>query len=206
VLNDARIRLALLGCESERVSAEVVMGGRIEAHKAITFSASEMRVETFSPKDQAILARAGGLPFVRFAISYIKDGPEMQAYRDRAGGAYLAAKLERGSAMADVSGIAAAADELWLCRGDLGAEVGLPGMARAAHQFTGQVGALKVPCLLAGQVLEHMSGHPQPTRSEVSCLYDALQAGYGGCVLSDEVAIGRYPVEACRAAGMFKIF
>jgi len=42
-----------------------------------------------------------------------------------------------------------------------------------------------------------------PTRSEVSCIYDALLQEYSGLVLSDETAIGDYPLEAVRAAGMF---
>jgi pyruvate kinase len=37
----------------------------------------------------------------------------------------------------------------------------------------------------------------------VCYLYDSLLAGYRGVVLSDEVAIGRYPVESVRAAALF---
>ncbi len=129
----------------------------------------------------------------------------MAAYRARLGqGAYLIAKLERRPALESVEEIAAAADELWLCRGDLGAELGLPGMAVASHRFSQQVRSLPVPSFLAGQVLEHLTAAPAPTRSEVTCLYDALAAGYRGVVLSDETAIGRFPVEACRAAALFK--
>ena len=59
------------------------------------------------------------------------------------------------------------ADELWLCRGDLGAEFGLRSMAEAARRFSNTIGDLPIPALLAGQVLEHMVEHPAPTRSEV---------------------------------------
>ena len=60
------------------------------------------------------------------------------------------------------------------------------------------------PVFLAGQVLEHMSAHPVPTRSEISYLYDALQRGFQGLVLSDETAVGAYPLEACRTAALFR--
>jgi pyruvate kinase len=49
-----------------------------------------------------------------------------------------------------------------------------------------------------------MTGQPTPTRSEVCYLHDALAKGYRGVVLSDETAIGRYPVESCRAAALFR--
>jgi pyruvate kinase len=50
-------------------------------------------------------------------------------------------------------------------------------MAQAAQQFSHIVPSLPVPVVLAGQVLEHMTAHPTPTRAEVCNLYDALQAG-----------------------------
>jgi pyruvate kinase len=118
--------------------------------------------------------------------------------------AYLIAKLERGPALDEAGLIAASADELWLCRGDLGAELGLREMALAVRRFSEGAARCPVPVYLAGQVLEHMTGQPNPTRSEVCYLYDALAQGYHGVVLSDETAIGRYPVESCAAAAMFK--
>jgi pyruvate kinase len=158
-----------------------------------------------SEKDRTILEETRGFRAVRYALSYVKDAAEMSRYRQAAGaGAALIAKLERGSALDETVQIAGLAHELWLCRGDLGAELGLPGMAEAAHRFSREVNGLPVPALLAGQVLEHMAAHPNPTRSEVVVLYEALALGYHGFVLSDETAIGQYPVESCRAAAMFK--
>jgi pyruvate kinase len=49
-----------------------------------------------------------------------------------------------------------------------------------------------------------MVDHPAPTRSEVCALYEALLKGYRGVVLSDEAAIGRYPIESCRTAALFR--
>ena len=58
--------------------------------------------------------------------------------------------------------------------------------------------------LLAGQVFEHMTEHPTPTRSELCAAFDALQSGYAGFVLSDETAIGCDPVASCRVAALFQ--
>jgi pyruvate kinase len=49
---------------------------------------------------------------------------------------------------------------------------------------------------MAGQVLEHLTSHRDPTRSEVCHLYDLKVRGYAGIVLSDETAIGIDPVNA----------
>jgi pyruvate kinase len=205
VLNDAKIKLVREAIGLERIRARVVNGGELSARKGITFAASDYRQEKLNDKDRAILDRTRHLPFVRYAISYTRDALEMRKYRAHFGNtAYLIAKLERRPAMDESHGIAEIADELWLCRGDLGAELGLRLMAETVQRFSGTIGDLPIPVLLAGQVLEHMTEHPTPTRSEVCTLYDALLKGYRGFVLSDEAAVGRYPIESCRSAALFR--
>ena len=205
VLNDARIKLVREAIGTERLQTRVITGGEISARKGITYSASSYRQEDLSGKDRTIFERTRHLPFVRYAISYVRDVVEMRRYRDHFGeAAYLIAKLERQPAVDEAQDIAAVANELWLCRGDLGAELGLRSMAEAAHRFSDTIGALPIPALLAGQVLEHMVDHPTPTRSEVCTLYEALLKGYRGFVLSDEAAIGRHPIESCRSAALFR--
>lgn len=205
VLNDAKVRLEVTGIDGEAITARVTQGGPIAPNKGITFTASEYRKERLSEKDRAIFDRTSSSPRIRYAISYIRDAAEMARYRSLFGpAAYLIAKLERGPAVEQAEQIAPFVDALWLCRGDLGAELGLPGMAAASATFSARVPALNNPCIMAGQVLEHMTVSPTPTRSEVCYLYDTLARGYRGFVLSDETAIGRYPVESCRAAAMFR--
>jgi pyruvate kinase len=205
LLNDAKVRLAVESAGDDTLRARVVLGGTVSAGKGITYASSAYRQESLGEKDRRILEATRRLDGIRYAVSYVKDAAEMAGYRALLGPAiHLVAKLERREALAEAEAIAAAADELWLCRGDLGAELDFRAMAEAVHHFGGRVGALPAPSLLAGQVLEHMATHPTPTRSEICYLHDALAAGYRGVVLSDETAIGRYPVESCRAAALFR--
>ncbi|MBN1543041.1 hypothetical protein JW992_12945, partial [candidate division KSB1 bacterium] len=142
---------------------------------------------------------------IRYAISYVRDAAEMQHYRELLGrDLYLIAKLERKSAVTQARQLADSADELWLCRGDLGAELGFRALAETARRFAAQVPSLPLPVLLAGQVLEHLSEHSTPTRAELCNLYDSLCSGYHGVVLSDETAVGQYPIESCRIAALFR--
>lgn len=204
-LNDARVRLALESSRPDWLSARVIQGGELVSNKGVTFTASTYRREKLSQKDQTILAETQPLAFVRYALSYVKDEVEMARYRALIGSsAYLIAKLERQPAVDQARQVAANADELWLCRGDLGAELGPRAMAETVCRFSEQVRVLPGPVLLAGQVLEHMTGQPGPTRSELCYLHDALIKGYQGFVLSDETAVGKYPVESCRTAALFR--
>ncbi len=204
-LNDAKVHLRVEVIADEHLRAQVTRGGPLSAHKGITYLASDFRSEAFSEKDQEIIWQTKDLPGIRYAISYLRDAAEMHRYRNQFGlQAYLIAKLERAPAMAEAEQIAIEANELWVCRGDLGAELGLPGMARAVHALSGQIRGLDCPAMMAGQVLEHMTAAASPTRAEVCGLHDALAWGYAGFVLSDETAIGRGPVDACQATAMFR--
>jgi pyruvate kinase len=203
-LNDARIQLRRTAAGPDWLQAQVITGGELLPRKGITYQASDYRQEALNEKDWAVLRMARSLAYARFAISYVRDAAEMERYAGQAGaGVSLIAKLERQPAVQEARQIAAHAHELWLCRGDLGAELGWSDMAKAAALFGSLVGSLPRPTLLAGQVLEHMTLHPQPTRSEVSYLYESLLQGYQGIVLSDETAVGKHPVAACRMAALF---
>jgi pyruvate kinase len=215
VLNDAKTRLEVETSRSGSLRARVTQGGVISPNKGITFTASTYRSEALSDKDQTIIRQTRDLPSIRYAISYVRDAAEMAGYRARINRmpghpAYLIAKLERQPAvdeaalMAEAANGGPSADELWICRGDLGAELGLKDMAKAVQRFSEKAGRFPAPAILAGQVLEHMTGQPNPTRSEICYLYDALSKGYRGVVLSDETAIGRYPVESCKTAALFR--
>jgi pyruvate kinase len=146
VLNDAKIRLVREAIGVESLRARVVSGGELSARKGITFVASDYRQEELNDKDRAILDQTRHLPLVRYAISYIRDALEMRKYRAHLGDAvYLIAKLERQPAVDEALHIAETADELWLCRGDLGAELGLRSMAKTVQRFSDTIDDLPIP-------------------------------------------------------------
>lgn len=205
VLNDGRVRLEIENILGDEIQAEVITGGEISSRKGITFSESTYRIERLSEKDRKILDETRDLHFIQYAISYVKDAEEMVKYRQDIGkDVNIIAKLERQPAIDQVALIADQADEIWLCRGDLGAELGDQAMAKAVYRFKDQLLQFPVPVLLAGQVLEHMTLQPTPTRSEVCYLYEAILHGFSGVVLSDETAVGKYPIESVRAAAIFR--
>lgn len=205
VMNDARVRAEIISLGDLSVTARVTQGGEISAGKGITLPAADYRTEQLLPKDLEIHERTRHIEGIRYAVSYVRDAQEMARYRALLGpDRPTIAKLERPQAMIEAAEVAAYADSVWVCRGDLGSELGPTGMAAAVSSFASELARIDVPVLMAGQVLEHMTHNPLPTRSEVCHLYDILAAGYHGIVLSDETAVGRYAVESCAAAAAFQ--
>ncbi|MCE1255659.1 MAG: pyruvate kinase [Anaerolineae bacterium] len=205
VLNDAKTRLKIESYSETLIKTRVIKGGILSSHKGITFSQCDARKEDLSEKDREIFETTRHLPFIHYAVSYVKDTIEMQRYRSIFGpDVYLISKLERQPAINEAVELAKYANELWVCRGDMGAELGIAEMARTVHDFSLNLSRFTIPVYLAGQVLEHMVDHASPTRSEMCFIYDSILNGYQGIVLSDEAAIGSYPLESCQAAAMFK--
>jgi pyruvate kinase len=205
VLNDAKSILEIISIDEDEIRVKVILGGLISSHKGITFQETHYRREHLSRKDKQIFEMSKDYAYIQYAVSYVKDADEMQRYREEFGdGVYLAAKLERSDALREAAEIAKFADELWICRGDLGAELGLKNMAMALSGFNQKLNAMPVNVIMAGQVLEHMTHNPLPTRSEICYLFDCLERGFAGFVLSDEAAVGKFPLEACKVAAMFK--
>jgi len=197
-LDDARITLEVEAVAQGEIKARVLGGDGppLRANKGINRPDHPVPFEALSEADARAVQVAGAYPFCQCAFSFVHDGSEAACLR-RLTGAPLVAKLERPEALDRAAHIAEAFDELWLCRGDLGSQVGMAALGPLQEAFTARLPGLRVPSLLAGQVLEHMTHHPEPTRSEVVHLYDAARAGWAGVVLSDETAVGQNPVAVC---------
>ncbi|MEQ9666896.1 pyruvate kinase [Coleofasciculus sp. G2-EDA-02] len=194
-LNDARIQLEVIEIQDKSATANVITNGELSSYKGINRVDHPVPFTQLSQHDQRAVELGLRYPFVQFACSFVLDGKEVTPIRQQIGDRYLIAKIERPEAMSYLSQLDQGFDELWFCRGDLGAQVGCKALGQLQAAFIAQFPQLSRPKFLAGQVLEYMTHFPQPTRTEVVHLYDIQQAGFDGIVLSDETAIGRYPAK-----------
>jgi pyruvate kinase len=199
-LDDAKLRLKVERVSAGALEARALNEGRLVTRKGINVDQHPVRLEGLTVRDLDALRVATHFGVNVFAYSFMTDGREAAWLRDAAPGCRVVGKIERAEAADRLSVIAGAVDAVWVCRGDLGAQLGLPEMASFVAGVDPRQHA--VPVLMAGQVLEHLTGHPEPTRSEACHLYDVLDRGYSGIVLSDETAIGNDPVHATGVAAM----
>ena len=175
-------------------------GPRVQEGDAHHFAGSSGSVIT--EKDKADIEFGVAQHVEYFALSYVgraEDVEELRAILASAGSkARIIAKIERKDAVAHAADIIAAADAVMVARGDLGNEVPLERIPFAQYSLIQQANAAGKPVIVATEMLPSMIDHDVPTRSDVSDIVLAVMMGADAVMLSNESAIGKFPVEAER--------
>jgi len=190
-LNDGKVVLKIIDkIGPVRMRAECMQNGELGSAKGLNSVDHVFALARMTEVDSEAVKIGNEYPFVEYAVSFVGDGSEAGFFRPFTGHHRLIAKIERRVAMENLINIDDNFDELWLCRGDLGAEVGWRDLGVLQNTFVKAFPLLHRPKILAGEVLGSMVSSPLPSRSEMVHLYDILQSGFDGIVLSDETACG----------------
>jgi pyruvate kinase len=107
----------------------------------------------------------------------------------------LIAKIEKPQAMEAAEDIIRTADCVMVARGDLGIELPIQDVPLAQKRLLRLAGQLARPSITATQMLDSMVSSPRPTRAEATDVANAIFDGTDAVMLSQETAVGQYPVE-----------
>ncbi|NOZ62455.1 MAG: hypothetical protein GXO74_12330 [Calditrichaeota bacterium] len=198
VIDDGKIELEVEKSNYQEIAAIVRRGGVLQSFKGVTFVNKMPSFQEVTGRDRTIIEQTSSLKFLGYAISYLQNAEELQLFRDVAGGKPLTAKIEREEALRNLVEISAIANVTWLCRGDLGANTNVFDLYHYERHFAKIMAMSGKPYLIAGQALEHFTHNPSATRAEIAHLGFLVDLGFSGVVLSDETAIGDFPVEAVK--------
>ncbi len=198
--------IASVSMASPRITARVFRGGILRSRKSLNRVEHPIPTRDITSRDVAMIDVALRYPFTEFAFSFVHDGHEAALLRPYCFGRRLIAKIERPEAFEHLAAIADGFDEIWLARGDLGAQGGIFRLGALQDRFARahRQTFSNTPALLAGQVLEHLTHHEEATRAEIVGLHDALVSGYDGVVLSDETAVGHHVDAVTRLLGAWR--
>lgn len=129
------------------------------------------------------------------AISFAENPQYIDEIRKLAPSAFLIAKIESEQGAVNFDEILAVSDGIMVARGDLGKAVSLEKVPPLQKEFTQKTLKANKFLITATEMLLSMVNNPEPTRAEVSDVANAVFDNSTAVMLSEETAIGKYPVK-----------
>jgi len=199
-LNDGFIQLQVERVSGEEVFCRTVIGGPLLSYKGLALPGVKIFADAVSDTDLEFVAFALQEGVDAFGVSFAETADDIRKVKGFAEGrgqsAYVIAKIERPEAVDNFDAILSATDAIMIARGDLGVQIPLEDVPAVQKKLTHKANLLGRPVITATQMLLSMTENIRPTRAEVSDVANAILDGTDAVMLSEETAIGRYPVEA----------
>jgi pyruvate kinase len=203
LLGDGNVELVVRAVGPRSLETRVVNGGSVSSHAGLFLPRAHLRTSIFAGKDRedAAVGLAEGIDYL--ALSFVRDGRDLSDARqwlNAHGGREvgLIAKIERAEALGAIDSILEASDGIMVARGDLGIEVPLERLAMEQKMLVRRANLAGKFAVVATQMLLSMLNSPRPTRAEATDVANAVLDGADAVMLSEESAVGKFPVESVR--------
>jgi pyruvate kinase len=201
-LSDGQIKLRVLRTSVTDIICECEEGGRLYSGKGVNVPELRDGLRSFTDKDKEFLAFGleHGVDLV--AVSFVRSATDIEAVRrfmkSKGRTVPIVAKIEKREAVRNIDGIVDKTDALMVARGDLGVENPVEEVPELQKELIAKCNSRGIPVITATQMLESMVSSPTPTRAEVTDVANAIFDGTDAVMLSEETAVGKFPIECVR--------
>jgi pyruvate kinase len=205
-LSDGLIRLRVTSKTASVLNCRCQNGGRLLSGKGVNIPDLAKEFQGFTAKDQKFLEFGLDQGVDLVAVSFVQGGLDIRRVKQivqrklktELKRPWIIAKIERKEALRNLDEIIDVSDGVMVARGDLGVENPIEQVPIIQKIVISKCNAKAVPVITATQMLESMVENPRPTRAEASDAANAVLDGTDALMLSEETAIGSFPVECVR--------
>ncbi|MGF1509242.1 MAG: pyruvate kinase [Myxococcota bacterium] len=198
LLADGRLHLDIQRIDGTDVHTTVKVGGVVSSGKGINLPGTQISVPSLSDKDLRDLEFGLNLGVDYVALSFVRTPHDILMLREqmrRLGRIVpIVSKIEKPQAVQYLEGIVDEGDGIMVARGDLGVELPPEQVPRVQRQAIKLARGRAKISIVATQMLMSMVEHARPTHAEVSDVANAVFDGADAVMLSDETAMGQYPI------------
>ncbi len=197
LLDDGKVHVGVKEKGKDFLAVEVIAGQALSNNKGFNVPGIILPIPALTEKDRTDLDAALEMGVDWVAQSFVQRADDVLETRKIIDGrAALMAKIEKPSAVEDITEILKHIDGVMLARGDLGVELPPEDVPAVQKKIVRKVRHAGKPIIVATQMLESMIENARPTRAEASDVATAVYDGADAVMLSAETATGAYPVEA----------
>ena len=190
-----RLRVQTVREGDGEVETAVEIGGSVSTRQGLNIPGSTRGLPAVPEEDLDMLRFGESIGVDLVALSFVRTAEDVTSVR-RHTRLPLIAKIEKPQAVDAAEEIIRAADCVMVARGDLGIELPIEDVPIVQKQLLRTAGKLARPAITATQMLDSMVNSSRPTRAEVADVANAILDGTDAVMLSQETAIGQYPVGA----------
>jgi pyruvate kinase len=196
-LADGSVRLRVVAVRAPEceVEVEIEVGGAVASRQGLNIPGPVASLPAVPDEDLHLLRHGESIGVDMVALSFVQTPADVEFVRDHTR-LPLIAKMEKPQAVERAAEIVKAADCVMVARGDLGIELPIERVPLVQKQLLELAGWMARPSITATQMLDSMVSSSRPTRAEVADVANAILDGTDAVMLSQETAIGAYPVAA----------
>jgi pyruvate kinase len=190
-----RLRVTAVRAGDGEIETAVEIGGSVASRQGLNIPGSTRGLAAVPEEDLDMLRFGESIGIDLVALSFVRTAEDVSTVR-RHTRLPLIAKIEKPQAVDSAEEIMHAADCVMVARGDLGIELPIEDVPMVQKRLLRIAGRLARPSITATQMLDSMVSSSRPTRAEVADVANAIVDGTDAVMLSQETAIGGYPVES----------
>jgi pyruvate kinase len=190
-----RLRVREVRSEAGEIDAVVEVGGAVASRQGLNIPGETAALPSVPEEDLEHVRTGERIGVDIVALSFVRRADDVAQLRKHTR-LPLVAKIEKPQAVQRAEEIVRAADCVMVARGDLGIEMQIEEVPIVQKQVIALAGALARPVITATQMLDSMVASSRPTRAEVTDVANAILDGTDAVMLSQESAVGQYPVES----------
>ncbi|NJN29027.1 MAG: pyruvate kinase [Synechococcales cyanobacterium RM1_1_8] len=202
LLDDGKVemRVERIDKQAQELHCVTVVGGVLSNNKGVNFPGVCLSIRALTDKDREdlVFGLDQGVDWV--ALSFVRNPDDVREIKELIASAGkevpVIVKIEKHEAIAQIEGILALSDGVMVARGDLGVEMPAEEVPLLQKRLISLANGFGLPVITATQMLDSMVHCPRPTRAEISDVANAILDGTDAVMLSNETAVGDYPVEA----------
>ncbi|AFK50687.1 pyruvate kinase [Thermogladius calderae 1633] len=202
LVGDGECILRVVEVGDDYFQARALYDGVIGSGKKIVARGKEPNVPLLSSEDVSLVKYAVDREFTFIGVSYVRSGHDINVVRNliegMKGSTGIIAKIETPTAYRNLAEIVSSSDMVLIARGDLGLHFDLEKLPTIQKEVIISSVSYGRPVIVATQILESMVEQPRPSRSEVVDVYSAVQDMVDALMLTNETAVGKYPLETVR--------
>ena len=204
LLDDGRVEMIVekIDNKDNLLICKVTVGGVLSNNKGVNFPDVQLSVKALTDKDKKDLefGLKSGVDWI--ALSFVRNPSDINEIKDLINehgySTPVVAKIEKFEAIDQIDSVLPLCDGVMVARGDLGVEMPPEEVPLLQKELIKKANTLGIPIITATQMLDSMASSPRPTRAEVSDVANAILDGTDAVMLSNETAVGDYPIEAVK--------